>query len=495
MLPKQLINSELEKVVCSLIDRCGEIYLVGGVVRDYVLKIPCNDIDFVVKREAIGAARKVADHFKGDFYILDNERGTARALINFSGNTLIVDFSTQFGENIAKDLEQRDFTINAIAQKINETWNPIDPLGGVKDLENKKLRPCSSSSYALDPNRTIRAVRFIQKFDLEVEKDTIKLLKDAVPLLNKVSLERKRDEVFHIFETKNIKSSMTIMREFGLWDEIFPSLEELEKIDNIPPHVHDVLGHTLSVLEYCQMMLQSIETNDFLFEGHFQEPWKEIITAYGKDLKEFLANPIHPQRKFDGLLYLGVLYHDIGKLEIAPIESDGRLEFQKHAEESVRFFRNNCRQWALSNSEYQFISRVVENHTLSKEIKDTEDEHSRRAIYRFFRKADSAGVLIAIFHLADILATYENTLTEERWHQAIETCEALLESWFRKHDQIINIPVLLTGSDLIHKLNFKQGRQLGLALEAIREEQAAGNIKNKNMAIEYANTLDKMNGK
>ena len=126
---------------------------------------------------------------------------------------------------------------------------------------------------------------------------------------------------------------------------------------------------------------------------------------------------------------------------------------------------------------------------MPKEIKGTKDENSRRAIYRFYQKADSAGVLISLFHLADILATYEENLTEERWQQAMATSTALLESWFQKHEQIIDPPKLLNGSDLIQNLGLKQGKQVGQLLEAIREAQSAGIIKDRKTAVEYAENL------
>lgn len=493
MLPKELINSELESVVRSLVERCNEIYLVGGVVRDFIIKNPSNDIDFVVKQKAITAARSVADHFKGDFYVLDDERETARALININGKTLVVDFATISGNDIQEDLGKRDFTINAIAQRINEPWNPIDPMGGIRDLEKSLLRPCGTHSFELDPVRVIRAVRFIQRLDLQIENEDIKLLKGAVPLLKNVSAERKRDEIFHIFETRNVKSSMNMMREFGLWDELFPSLKELEQIDNIPPHVHNALEHTLAVLDYCQRFLQAISENEKLGD-QLPQSLDGLIKKYRKNLNAFLAAPIHPHRKYDGLLFLAVLYHDIGKLYVPAETSGERIKFPNHAEASSRFFKDNHCHWALSNTEYHFVRKIISNHTLPKEIKGTGDENSRRAIYRFYQKADSAGVLISLFHLADILATYEENLTEERWQQAMATSTALLESWFQKHEQIIDPPKLLNGSDLIQNLGLKQGKQVGQLLEAIREAQSAGIVKDRKTAVEYAENLLEKNG-
>ena len=494
MLPSRLIHSELERVVRSLVGRCEEIYLVGGAVRDYILQKPCNDIDFVLKKDAIAAARAIADQFKGDFYILDEERGTARALFTIDGNNLVVDCATLYGDNIHEDLAHRDFTINAIAQQVNEDWEPIDPLGGINDLHNNILRPCSADSFQIDPVRTIRAVRFTQKLDLQIDDEAIEQLEKAVPLLTEISAERKRDELFHVFETRNVKSSMVLMRQFGIWNEIFPRLEDLETIVNVPPHVHNALEHTLSVLNYCQKILYAVSGQGTEQSDPFLQSTREVWESFTKDLRSFLAKPIHPQRKYDGLLFLAVLYHDIGKLFIPAETSGGRVNFPGHAEASARFFKDNHQRWALSNAEYQFVRKIISGHTVSKAIMDTEDETSRRELYRFFDKADSAGVLIGLFYLADIMATYEDTLTAERWQQALRTSHALLESWFRKHELIVDPPRLVDGSDLIRALGLQPGKQIGQILEEVREAQSAGIIKDRKTALEFAENWVQRNG-
>ena len=81
MIRQAILNPDLENVVLSLVEMCGEIYLVGGAIRDYLTGSECHDIDFVVKDNAIRAAKKTADNLHGKFYILDAERKTGRVLL------------------------------------------------------------------------------------------------------------------------------------------------------------------------------------------------------------------------------------------------------------------------------------------------------------------------------------------------------------------------------------------------------------------------------
>ena len=92
-----------------------KVYLVGGTVRDALIGKRNIDLDFCVERNAIRAGRLIADVFDGSFYILDETRGAARAIIPHKGNLVDVDFTPLVGKTIVEDLEQRDFTINAMA--------------------------------------------------------------------------------------------------------------------------------------------------------------------------------------------------------------------------------------------------------------------------------------------------------------------------------------------------------------------------------------------
>ena len=483
---REILGPEISDVITALIEPCEELYLVGGVVRDYFLHNPSHDIDFVVKSGALKAAKTCADRLNGAYYALDAGRGTGRALIELHGERIILDFATLAAGDIQADLALRDFTINALAIDVHDPEKLIDPLNGREDLKEGVLRPCSAASFISDPIRTIRAVRFKQRLNLKMERSTEELIRIAAPGLTAISAERKRDELFAVFESRGIKQSCQLMQDFQVWDQVFPLLGRLDQLNDVPRHFHSLKGHTLAVLNYCQEFTAYITDRNYEMDSPFVRSGGEVLDDFRAELSDYLAHPIHPQRQYDGLLYLAVLYHDLSKTEIEAQEVNGKVGFPNHAEKSADLFAGTRAHWALSRDEFQFVDRIIRNHTLPADIQDTENGDSRRALHRFYQRAGSAGVLVAIFHLADILATYEEGLTDARWEKARKTCRALLGGWFRNYDQIVAPPPLLTGDELMREFNLKAGPQIGRLLAKIQEEQAAGTICDKRMAFDYA---------
>ncbi|HVM71739.1 MAG TPA: DUF5678 domain-containing protein, partial [Anaerolineales bacterium] len=134
----------LESVIAAL-PQDLTVYLVGGAVRDALIRQPVHDLDFVMERNAIKTARRIADALKADFYPLDSERDTGRVLVtNPDGTHMLMDFSSFRGRDLSKaegqtlesDLNGRDFTLNAIALNLADN-SLYDPLGGAQDLKEK----------------------------------------------------------------------------------------------------------------------------------------------------------------------------------------------------------------------------------------------------------------------------------------------------------------------------------------------------------------------
>ncbi len=114
---------------------------------------------------------------------------------------------------------------------------------------------------------------------------------------------------------------------------------------------------------------------------------------------------------------------------------------------------------------------------------------SRRAVYRFFRDTGVAGVEVCLLALADLRASYEQTMPQETWAAALEIVRAFLENWYEKPAESIAPPSLLDGNDLMKELGLPSGKQIGLLLEAIREAQAVGDIATREQALELARKL------
>jgi hypothetical protein len=111
---------------------------------------------------------------------------------------------------------------------------------------------------------------------------------------------------------------------------------------------------------------------------------------------------------------------------------------------------------------------------------------SRRAVYRFFRDTGLAGVDVCLLALADMRATYEQTMPQETWAAALDVVRLMLENWFEKPTESIAPPLLVNGDDLMRTLDLQPGRIIGEILEAIREAQAMGVVSTRSQALDLA---------
>jgi len=470
-------------------DNFGEVYAIGGYLRDKLLNKFNKDLDFVVKKNSIKAAREIADFFGGDFYLLDKERETARALIPLEDQRLIVDIALINGEDINEDLKTRDFSINAIAININEPDVLIDPLGGQKDLQHKKLVPCSESSFSDDPVRTLRAVRFIQNleldFDLNIEPAIISASKD----LKIISSERIRDEVCQILGLSDLERSYELMTEFRISDQIFPEIKILEGIAPKLPHVHDVLTHSFRVVENVRYFLDCIFESENKSENDFLSEVQSLIDKNRKPLFEYLKKFSKLNFSIYPLMALAGLYHDSAKPYIKPDEDKGKIVFPNHAKKSAEIVCARMKTLAFSNEDINFVKKIIKYH-MSVYFKSIgTNENPNRDIYRYFQDAEDLGILLGLFHLADIIATYEDTLPQFRWKIAVSSVEKIFDAWFNHFEDVVSPARLVTGDEIMKELGVSPGRKIGLILDKIREEQAAGKVPDKAFALSYAKKM------
>ena len=184
------------------------------------------------------SARKVADRLGGIFFLLDDERETARVILKNSRNlTTTFDFARIRGTDLEKDLKDRDFTINAIASRLDEPDKLLDPLAGSTDLYNGVLRTCSNTSIVDDPVRILRAIRLAASYDLKILPKTRSQLEDGVPFLENVSPERLRDELFRILDGPNQAKSILALELIGSFPNILPELIPLNHTPQSAPHI------------------------------------------------------------------------------------------------------------------------------------------------------------------------------------------------------------------------------------------------------------------
>jgi tRNA nucleotidyltransferase (CCA-adding enzyme) len=280
----------LKLVARSAHEHHSPLYIVGGFVRDLLLDRPSLDFDLVVEGDAISLAKTIARQHGGR--VTSHSRfGTAKWYVSEIRELLIemlktelekVEFSEASNDSRRKehhldeqdlpetldfisartefythptalptvergsiklDLHRRDFTINTLALRLDgRHYGELhDYWGGLDDLRRGLVRCLHSLSFVDDPTRMLRAVRFEQRFDFEIEERTLELLKEAVSLIERVSGERIRHDLDHILDEERATAMLARLDELNLLTAIHPDLywnewlkdrmEALQKMD------------------------------------------------------------------------------------------------------------------------------------------------------------------------------------------------------------------------------------------------------------------------
>lgn len=194
----------------------GEVYLVGGYIRDRLLGISSRDIDIAVKGiSARRFAQSIQKSTGGTVFDLRGEH-IVRVAIR-GGKTIDV---SNLEETIEKNLKQRDFTVNSIA------WTPergiIDPYGGIKDLNAKILRANLKQNMIDDPLRCLRIYRFMSCFELVPTDQTRKWARDLSISMKKVATERITLELLKLLDGKSWETALKWAIEDGVLGRIIP---------------------------------------------------------------------------------------------------------------------------------------------------------------------------------------------------------------------------------------------------------------------------------
>ena len=486
--PPLSIHPVLERIT-PLIPHNLPVYVVGGAVRDALLKLPVRELDFTLPEGAIKTARKVADSLEGAFYPLDKGRDIGRVILpQTEGDRLILDFAAFQGDSLEQDLKGRDFTINSMAVDIRRPHELLDPLGGAADLYAKRLRSCTPEAFASDPVRILRGIRFAIYFDILTDSDTRERMRAAVPLLSEVSAERLRDELFKLLESPKPSSAMRALDYLHAIPHVLPELSGLKGLEQSPPHILDAWEHTLDVLKKLRIVLNVLqpaydpENAASLYFGLISQR----LGRYRSQIDNHLKNSLNQDRSLLSLLFLGALYHDTGKPLTRQIDQDGRFRFIEHELVGSKMIVDRGHALQLSNPEVERLRTMVVNHMRPLWLAHTGKLPSRRAIFRFFKDTGPSGVDICLLSLADTLATYGPTLPSSLWEHQIDVARSLLEAWWEDRDQAIYPPAIVNGNDLIDEFGLEPGPIIGSLLERIHEAQATGLVRNQRQALELA---------
>lgn len=242
----------------------AEAYVIGGYVRDRLLKRPNKDIDIVCLGSGVELARAVAKELGGLKVTVYKKFGTAM----FHYKDLEVEFVGARKESyrsesrkpiveegsIEDDQNRRDFTINAMAISLNaDNYEElIDPFGGIIHLDQKMIKtPLDPhTTYSDDPLRMIRAIRFATQLNFTIEDDSFKAIYQNRERIKIVSQERITDELNKMILADVPSVGFKLLEKSGLLSIIFPEMQDLKGVEVIDGKGHkDNFYHTLEVLD------------------------------------------------------------------------------------------------------------------------------------------------------------------------------------------------------------------------------------------------------
>jgi tRNA nucleotidyltransferase/poly(A) polymerase len=414
-----------------------EAVLVGGAVRDLLLDLTPFDLDFAVTGDAIPLARRVANRLDGAFYIMDAERGVARAIFSRApvgapgaGGRWVCDFVTRRGRTWDEDLRDRDFTINAIACRLDGDGALIDPLAGADDLRNRVLRMAAPTAISADAVRAIRGVRLARQFGCVIDPGTWRALHDARAQVPTCSAERVRDAFMGVLALPGAlpHAAMEDLSRLELLDEILPA----QRVPAGWAPALTLLGAALRALPLLR---------------------DQLADAAAHDLDQHVNTILVEGRQRRALLLLVTLVSNRASVDAL------------------------TKALRLSTAERGLMRKIHDAQTALDALLDggaIQSAAQRRAAHRFLDFAADAApeaICLGIARRAGEIQT--------------EVAGGLARLYFDRYAPGRQPEPLLTGQDLLNA-GLRPGVAMGRALDAVREAQLIGMIETRQQALALA---------
>ncbi|MBN1621400.1 MAG: CCA tRNA nucleotidyltransferase [Endomicrobiales bacterium] len=447
-----------------------DIYVVGGWVRDALIKRKNRDLDIATSINPGPLARKISNVIKGRFVELDKKNKIYRVVLKGDRDLDYIDVAKLKGPDIYTDLKRRDFTINALAVSISnaiDEYTVIDPTGGIYDIKNKVVRSTNTGIFNEDPLRLLRAFRIACELKFNIEPKTKKLIKVKSKLIRKSANERVRDEIFKILSQPKSFVWIKEMDNAGLMDCIFPEIIKMKKsARNFYYHPQGLWQHAIETLTSLEEILDNL---------------KKLFPGYEHKILNHLNQPLSNGITRMNLLKFVALMHDMAKPACAK-KIGNKMRFLGHEKKGSEMIKVVLKGLRMSNKDIKIAQTLIGHHMRPINLGQS-PVITDRAIFRLFRDIEDNLVDLMLLTLADCYS-YRRIKVRKvvELKKQKKVVGKLITRYFDVKEKISH-PKLLDGHVIMKKFNIKPSPLVGKLLGIVKEEQSLGKIKDVNDAL------------
>ena len=448
---KEALQHPIFKIISQSAKELGlDTYVIGGFVRDFVLKRGnAKDIDIVAIGSGIALAKQVAKNIPSKPKVqVFKTYGTAMLRyddieIEFVGarkESYNEDSRNPVVENgtLEDDQNRRDFTINALALDLSEAkfGELLDPFDGITDIDNQIIiTPLNPDiTYSDDPLRMMRAIRFATQLNFKIEEASLNSISKNSDRIKIITNERIVVELNKILESEIPSIGFLLLEQTGLLKNILPELTALKGIDEVEGQRHkDNFYHTLEVVDNISK--------------HTDNVW----------------------------LRWAALLHDIGKAPTKKFSKKVGWTFHGHEFEGSKMVYHLFKRLKMPlNDKMKFVQKMV--FMSSRPIVLANEEATDSAVRRLV--FDAGDYVEDLMTLCEADITTKNPKKFNKYHNNFKIVrDKIIEVEAR--DNVRNFQPPISGEEIIKTFNLKPSREIGIIKETIKEAILEGDIPNE----------------